>query len=249
MYPLAHLYFAEQALQDLNEEIILGSIFPDVAFFSGFDWHESHSLGQRLWHQFCRQEESMVLFCRGVISHGIEPQGLDYYSDQQYSDYEKGYCYEKARPLVDGVVEACNISSGDGWWKAHNFIEMGTELYVFDKCPELLSFLHGTLCGNGLIRDICSKIAPFLGKEQSLLERGYRFFREFIERGPMDARSLALRYQDHIYQRHQISSVDLNKCEDIIERGRKLITPDIESFFTDVKNLMLPVWNEGNSQT
>ena len=242
MYPLAHLYFAEKALQEFNEETILGSIFPDIAFFSGFDWHYSHSLGQDLWHDINRSDGGMVNFCRGVISHGIVPQGLDYYSDQQYRDYEKGYCYEKARPLIDGVVEACNISAGDGWWKAHNFIEMGVELYVFEKRPELLRNLQEALSRPTLIGEICSKIAPSIGKERHLLERGYQFFKEFIERGPMDARSLALRYQEHIFQRYSISSVDLIQCEDIIERSKDIIIPDIHTFFNDVQRLMLPIW-------
>lgn len=242
MYPLAHLYFAEKVLGRLSEELILGSIFPDVAFFSGFDWHESHSLGQKLRQGFSRDEKGMVLFCQGVISHGINPCGLDYYSDQQYGDYEKGYCYEKARPLINSVVEACNLATGDGWWKAHNFVEMGVELYVFEKRPGLLLRLHQALSHTAIIGDICSKIAPFLGKEQHLLEKGYHFFKEFIERGPMDARSLALRYQEHIFIRHQIESVNIVQCEDIIEQGRQLILSDIEIFFSDVMRLMEPVW-------
>jgi hypothetical protein len=244
MYPLAHLYFANKALQELSEETILGSLFPDIVFFSGFEWHYSHSLGQDLWHDFHRSGVGMVNFCRGVISHGITPQGLDYYSDQKYRDYEKGYCYEKARPLVNGVVEACKISSGDGWWKAHNFIEMGVELFVFEKCPELLHYLQEALSNTTLIRNICSKIAPSLGKEGHLLERGYLFFKDFIELGPMDARSLALRYQEHIFLRHSIDSVNLVQCENIIERGKEIIASDIDKFFNDVRMLMLPIWNQ-----
>ncbi len=244
MYPLAHLYFAEKALQELSEEAILGSIFPDIAFFSGFDWHNSHSLGEELRHDFHRDSVGMVNFCRGVISHGITPQGLDYYSDEQYLDYEKGYCYEKARPLVSGVVEACNISPGDGWWKAHNFIEMGVELFVFEKRPELLLHLQDALSRAGLIREICSIIAPSLGKESHLLEKGFLFFKEFIERGPMDAKSLALRYQEHIYLRHSIESVNLVQCEDIIEQAKEIIISDIDNFFSDVRLLMLPIWRQ-----
>ncbi len=242
MYPLAHLYFAEKALGGLSEETILGSIFPDIAFFSGFDWQHSHSLGQDLWCEFHSNGEGMVNFCHGVVSHGIKPQGLDYYSDQQYRDYEKGYCYEKARSLIDGVVEACNISSGDGWWKAHNFIEMGVELFVFEKRPELLHYLHKALSQGTLIREICNKVAPSLGKDRCSLEKGYLFFKEFVERGPMNARSLALRYQEHIYMRYRSNSVNLSQCEDIIERGKSNIISDIDRFFNDVHLLMKPIW-------
>ncbi len=241
---MAHLYFVEKALQELSEETILGSIFPDIAFFSGFEWHYSHSLGYDLWHDFYRSDAGMIHFCRGVISHGIAPQGLDYYSDEQYLDYEKGYCYEKARPLIDGVVEACNISIGDGWWKAHNFIEMGVELFVFEKRPELLLYLQEALSRATLIREICGKIAPSLGKDRHLLERGYLYFKDFIERGPMDAKSLALRYQDHIFLRHSIDSVNLIQCEDIIERGKEIVISDIEIFFNDVRLLMVPIWHQ-----
>lgn len=242
MYPLAHVFFAEKALQQQNTEIILGSIFPDVLFFSGCDWICSHSLGQSFWQELNADRE-MALFCRGVISHSIEPRGLDYYSDQQYRDYEKGYCYEKARPLVEGVIAACDVSPEDGWWKAHNFIEMGVELYLFEKRPRLLNLLHAALGESKAISNICRKIAPLIAtKSTGQLEQGYRLFQEFMERGPMDARSLAIRYRDHMFMRHQVTYVNLSQFEDIIEQGREIITADIEIFFDDVTELMLPVW-------
>ncbi len=242
MYPLAHLYFAEKALAQRDLETVLGSIFPDVLFFSGYDWHYSHSLGVRFWESLNGHGRTMGLFCRGVISHGIDPRGLDYYSDQQYRDYEKGYCYEKARPLIKAVLEACDLSPAEGWWKAHNFIEMGAELYLYARRPDLLTRLHQALAATGTIARICKNMEIIFPGRADLLEQGYRLFREFIERGEMDARSLALGYRDQMFLRRQVTAVDLGQFTDIIERSREIVTPDLELFFAEVAELSRPLW-------
>ncbi|MEW5921453.1 MAG: hypothetical protein AB1796_11020 [Bacillota bacterium] len=69
---------------------------------------------------------------------------------------------------MQGVITACNVSPGDGWWKAHNFIEMGVELFIFEKRPELLALLHKALTDTVLIGEICSKIALSLVREPML---------------------------------------------------------------------------------
>lgn len=242
MYPLAHLYFARKALSFADDALLLGSIYPDMAIISGIDWEESHRLGFKLWQHFCRKGRPLAYFSLGVISHGVEPPGLDYYSDEKYGSFEKGYCFEKARPLIDDVIKACFISAGDGWWKAHNFIEMGIELYLFDKFPHLLTLLKRTLNNDGLIKIISRELSYLLGKEESLLEKSFLTFRRFVAGEKLDARLLAQRYQRQIYYRHNIASIDLNSCSDIILEGKKLVAPDIQDFFNDVKRLMLPTW-------
>ncbi len=229
-------------MERLDDAAILGSIFPDLVLLSGLDWETSHSLGEKIWHHIHKGGEERVLFSLGVISHGIEPRGLDYYSDEKFGTFEKGYCFEKARPLVDAVVEACNLSLNDGWWKAHNFIEMGVELYLNRRRPELISKLRRAFSNTGLITSLIRDLSPVLKIEKAPLEKSFEKFKQFAEDEPVDARALAIRFQRQIYIRHNIESINISQSRAIIEKGEKIIIPDIEAFFRDVKEKMAPVW-------
>ncbi|RJX27329.1 MAG: hypothetical protein C4554_04450 [Dethiobacter sp.] len=244
MYPLTHLYFAGKVLGSLDDSTVLGSIFPDMTILIDIDWNRSHSLGLELWRHFQEKNKDLVDFSLGVISHGIEPKGLDYYSDEKFRSFEKGYCFEKARPLVESVVEACFISSGDGWWKAHNFIEMGIELYIYEKRPELLPLLQKSLADAVLVRKLCQELSSILDRDETTLEKMFSAFKKFFADEPLDAQLLALRYQKQIYFRHNIESIDLVKSRDIIQKAKELVVSDIEDFFLEVKEQMAPIWNE-----
>ena len=52
-----------------------------------------------------------------------------------------------------------------------------------------------------------------------------------MKKKPLDARLLALRYQQQIYFRHNIESIDLVESRDIIHKGKELVACDIEASF------------------
>ena len=246
MYPLAHLYFMEQSLAEfsldkLDDAIVLGSIFPDLVILSGLDWRTSHSLGMRIWRGLHKSGEEQKHFALGVACHGIEPRGLDYYSDEKYKSFERGYCYEKARPLVEDVIEACSITSRDGWWKAHNFIEMGVELYIYKKRPELFLNLSEAFSSSPLITSLIRELSPLLNINKDLLLECFDRFGRFAVTEPVNAKSMALRYQRQIYFRNKVESININRSGDLIEEGERIVLPDIEDFFHDVKNEMASV--------
>lgn len=242
MYPIAHLYFMELSLKKLDDAAVLGSIFPDMIILSGLDWKTSHSFGEKIWHHFHSRGKEKVLFSLGVISHGIKPRGLDYYSDEKYGSFERGYCFEKARPLVAAVVEACGLSPDVGWWKAHNFIEMGIELYLYDRRPELIANLRKALSNAALIDLLTQGLCPVLQIEKALLEKGFTQFYHFAAEGRIDALAFAKRYQKQIFLRHKIESIDIDRAKCIIEEAKKMVLPDIEDFFRDVREKMNAIW-------
>ncbi|HHT46046.1 MAG TPA: hypothetical protein GX004_01980 [Firmicutes bacterium] len=244
MYPLTHIYFAKRVLGYLDDPTALGSIFPDMLILSGITWKESHTLGKQIWRFFRGKQSDLVNFSLGVITHGIEPKGLDYYSDEKYRHFERGYCFEKAKPLIDRVVDACNIASDDGWWKAHNFIEMGVELYINEKHPRLLISLQRAFYNVALIRKLCRELSPLLSRDAEILEKNFSTFKSFIDEEPLDAHLLALRYQRQIYFRHNIESIDLEESRDIIHKGKELVIDDIEDFFSEVKEEVRCVLDE-----
>ncbi len=245
MYPLAHLYFVARVLGFRGDAAALGSIFPDSVISSGLEWDNSHSLAEILWKHFRGKGKQLEHFSLGVISHGTEPRGLDYFSDEKYKNYERGYCYEKARSLIDDVVDSCYIAPEDGWWKAHNFIEMSVELHLYQKDPSLLSDLRSALGNSSLITYISRKLEMPLGLNRKVLENSFTLFKGFaVEEDNIDTRVLALRFQNQHYFKHSIESIDLQKCQDLIKRGQKIIATDIEDFFEYAREQMKPVWKE-----
>lgn len=239
MYPLAHLFFAQKLFGFLNPPLALGSVFPDMIVSSGLDWEESHSLGCNFWELFKVKNNNLKHFSLGVISHGVEPKGLDYYSDEKYKDCERGYCYEKARPIINKVVQACSLSNEDGWWKAHNFIEMSVDLYVYRLRPQLLNVLREAFNDIFLMKEISREIADPLNVDISIIHKSADLFSQFVLEAPSDAYSLAKRFQSQVYFKDNIYSIDIKKCAEVIEEGIELITPDIEDFFDHVYGEML----------
>lgn len=243
MYPLAHIYFVDRVLGLKGEPAVLGSIFPDAAISNGLEWDKSHSLADMLWNHFQGRDNKMAFFSLGVLSHGIEPRGLDYFSDEKYKDFERGYCYEKSRVFIDEVIASCNVIPEDGWWKAHNFIEMSVELYLFQKYPFLLSILRGALSNSSLIREISKKLEGPLGLSSKLVEESFSLFKEFMLEDDINARGLALRFQKQHYFEDSNDSIDLVKCQEIIERGKISIAGDIDCFFEYAHKQMKPIWD------
>lgn len=241
MYPLAHLFFTQKLFGFLDRPLALGSIFPDMIISSGLSWIKSHSLGCNLWQLFKDRNKNLQHFSLGVITHGVEPKGLDYYSDEKYKHYERGYCFEKAKPLIDKVIQACSLSREDGWWKAHNFIEMSVELYIYEKYPHLLTVLRETFADTSLIKEIIREVSVYLELESSLIEKSADLFSEFALKEPSDAYSLASRFQSQEYFKNSISAMDLEESREVIEEGRRLIYPDIEDFFAHVHQKILPL--------
>ena len=244
MYPLTHVYFAQKVLGYIDDATTLGSMFPDMVILCGIPWDGSHRLGITLWPHLKNASGPIIPFVKGIITHGIEPRGLDYYSDEQYSIFEKGYCFEKARPLVKQVVEALNIPPENGWWKAHNFIEMGIELYMDDRHSWLQRQVFQAFQNKYLIDRLVSDLSPLLPQRNRPLDHCFSIFENATTQGEISAALLAARYEKQINHRHNIDSIDILHCQALIEEGRRIIEAEVEEFFEDVKQRIVPVWDE-----
>src|SRR5258708_13283257 len=72
-----------------------------------------------------------------VLTHGSEPRGFDWYSDEQYRAplEARGYAFQRGQPLASAAAAACGLAEDQGWWKAHNLVEMAFELTLFAERP------------------------------------------------------------------------------------------------------------------
>lgn len=241
MYPLTHVYFAEMVLGKMNDSVALGSIFPDMAIGSGVHRDVSHGSGLEIF-RFLQSRDKLIDFALANITHGVNPDGLDFYGDEENPPYERGYCFEKGRTLVEATICACNIPTEMGWWKSHNIVEMGIEMRV-SACGNYGRHLHEAFGNRELLEDICQNLGDFFGKGPLSFLQRLSNFPSYIDLGASTAESLAAKYDYQMYYKHRIH-INVPEVARLINLAAEMVEDDLEEFFTSVtdkvkKNIIL----------
>lgn len=241
MYPQTHVYFAERVLGKMNDALALGSIFPDMAIGAGLHRDVSHGSGFEIL-DFLREQEHLMDFALANITHGVNPDGLDYYGDEKNPPYERGYCFEKGRTLVEATVTACNIPREMGWWKAHNIVEMGIEMRI-SAGGDYGRYLYTAFKNDSLVEDICKQLGAFFGRGPLTFIRRVSNFPSYIDLNVSTAESLAAKYDYQMYYKHRIH-INVAEVARLIMVAAEMVEDDVEEFFSSVvekvrKNLPL----------
>lgn len=245
MYPQTHVFFAEKVLGFLSDALALGSIFPDIAAGVCSTRQDSHGRGTELLAA-SREDQDLFDFARGVITHGIDPKGLDYYGDEKYLSFERGYCFEKGRSLVEETIRACHLPPEMGWWKAHNIIEMGIELHIGSSGP-YGEVLVKTFANAPLIEKISRRMGRFYQLDPGVFLRRVHNFANYIDTSRVCARSLAACYDVQMFTRHRIH-IDVEQVTGLILRAAEIVSADFPDFFAfvlrDVQKTLLELDGE-----
>lgn len=228
MYPQTHVYFAETILQKQGDTISLGSILPDMLIGCGFSHSEAHSKGIDIY-RFIDPESYLKDFGRAVASHGFVPEGLDYYGDEKYQDFEKGYCFEKARPFIEQTVDACNIPPEMGWWKAHNIVEMGVESLI-SSSYHYSEQIRSALNNKGLINDVDQLLHDLWQEKDLNFAVRVQKFAEFVEIEQASPALLARKYHFQMRVKHKVD-INIKKVAALIKEAAEKVTVDISDFF------------------
>lgn len=146
MFPLVHYFVNRQIFGTVPTLMALGGIFPDLAAGAGLNRDKAHCMGED-FHLWCKKNAPEAIdLAIGISSHGIKPYGVDYYSDECWPEYIKGWCFMQGEPYMPEVAAATNLPENLIWWKAHNFVEMSYELITNNDHPyikdDLLAALH-----------------------------------------------------------------------------------------------------------
>ena len=93
MFPLVHYFVNRQIYGSVPTLMALGGIFPDLAAGAGMNRDKAHEMGAN-FHTWCKNNapEGIPLSI-GIASHGINPHGVDYFSDEFWPGYKKGWCF------------------------------------------------------------------------------------------------------------------------------------------------------------
>ena|GEM_PF-332644 len=235
LYPQTHVYFAGFILGKQGDPVTLGSILPDMLTGGGFDHAEAHSKGAEIF-KFLKRQQSLADFGKAVLTHGFEPKGLDYYGDEKYLDFEKGYCFEKARPFISKTVEYCNIPSGMGWWKAHNIIEMGVELLI-GSAGYYYELIKSAFTNRDLVSDVDEALRCLWKDSDFRLARRVEKFAGFIVLEKPSAESLAEKYGLQMYFKHRVE-IDTKKVARLIEKAAESVDGDVHEFFGNAASMV-----------
>jgi len=231
LFPQTHVYFAERVLGKMNDAVALGSVFPDMAIGAGVHRDISHTSGLKML-KFLSADGELRDFAMANITHGVDPDGLDYYGDEKNPPSERGYCFEKGRTLVDSTIKACNIPPEMGWWKAHNIVEMGIEMRV-SASGNYGEYLYKAFQNSGLVVIVCDRLGEFFGRGYLPFAKRISQFPSYIDLTYTTAESLAAKYDYQMYYKHSIH-VNIAEVSKLIHQAAEMVDADIEDFFLSV---------------
>ncbi|HHV71674.1 MAG TPA: hypothetical protein GXX38_03560 [Clostridia bacterium] len=236
MFPLTHVFVAEQVLGQSNELQTIGAIFPDTALIFGLNWHHTHCLGEELFFFIKENQPELIPFALGALTHGANPKGLDYYGDECYGlkKEERGYCFQKALPIINEVQKACNLPAKFSWWKAHNFIEMAIEIKLANRSPWLKSQIEASIEKYGKDELLNTTLNNFYSRYFSDVAFDLSVLHHFITADQINSFSLSKLYSEQLWYKHQIEGVNKKEVERIIDFSATLVEGDFNSFLTTV---------------
>ena len=229
MFPITHIWFSRRVLGYINNMTVLGSVFPDTVIKCCLTHEQTHNVGWGLYEYLRNNSEEYLDFARAVVTHTVNPKGLDFYGDEEYGDGYKGYCFQKASEIEKEVIAACNIPEKFGLWKAHNFIEMGIEMNITDSEKGLVDIFNKGLSDKPMVQGLSYHLDKYFGLQDRSVADCFSKFTDFMRSKDLSSLALASRYNTQMQVKHGIS-INIEKCSDIIEKSRTIVQEDFESF-------------------
>lgn len=230
LFPITHIYFSSIILGKLNTMTALGAIFPDITISGVLNYDKTHREGLGLYNHFITFHPQYMDFANSMLTHTVNPKGLDYYGDEQYLEGYKGYCFQKGKLIENETVDICNIPNEYSLWKAHNIIEMAVELIIHERSKEYSELLRKSLRDNDIIQCICSASEDYYKLDKGVLCKYIERFSSFVELDDLNSLTLAKKYDKQMKAKHGIS-IQIDKCSRLIYKCCDLVNEDLDTFF------------------
>jgi hypothetical protein len=238
MFPLAHAWMIEQCVSDPTPAHYLGCVWPDMLYGSPLTHQQTHREGAALAAYATSlppgdEAEEFRQFVLGALSHGVEPHGFDWYSDEEYGGLpasERGYAFQRGRRLAERVAAACGVAPDQGWWKAHNLIEMAFERRLYAERPERGERIAAACADAALVERVSIHLAKHFGQPADALAEPIRRFPEIVELRPKTVASLARIYATQTRLRHPGAEPDEAAIAQLIAEAEAIVAPDADEF-------------------
>lgn len=238
MFPLAHAWLIQQLVPAPTPAHYLGCVWPDMLFESPLSHTQSHRSGTRLAVAINTvptgpARDEYRAFVVGALSHGTEPHGFDWYSDEEYGDRpasERGYAFQQAVSLSEDAARACDVAPEQGWWKAHNLVEMAFEQPLYLAEPHLGAALADACGDEALCQRIAGVLAPLFGQPADALAAAMLRFPSVVTFAPDTTQPQAEVYAVQTRLRHAGSAPDVAAIAALIERAQRMIAPTRDEY-------------------
>jgi hypothetical protein len=214
-----------------------------MLFESPLSHTESHRSGARLVEAVNTlpagpARDEFRAFVIGALSHGAEPHGFDWYSDEEYGGRpasERGYAFQHAVPLAEDAARACGVAPDQGWWKAHNLVEMAFEQSLYLTMPSLGASLADACADEALCARIAGVLAGIFGHPADALAGAMLRFPSVVTFAPAAPRPQAETYAHQTQLKHAGSNPDVAALESLIERAQTIIAPTRDEYLAICK--------------
>jgi len=238
LFPITHIYFSNKILGRLDNMMALGAVFPDITISGVLSYDKTHKEGIGLYNHFKFFHQEYMDFANAMITHTVDPKGLDYYGDEQYLEGYKGYCFQKGKVIENETIEICNIPNEYSLWKAHNIIEMAVELIIHERNKEYGELLSNSFKDKELLQCICSASEDYYKLNKGVLYKCIEKFSSFVELNDLNSLTLARKYDMQMKAKHGIS-IQIEKCSRLIDKCCDIVNEDLDIFFDYAVNQVL----------
>jgi hypothetical protein len=239
VFPIAHCWLLESVVPAPLAAHRLGAVWPDMLLESPITHADSHKRGRDLL-DFARARVAagapgageLAAFAVGVLTHGSEPHGFDWYSDEAYDDPDpngRGYAFQRGAPLAAETAAACRLPAEMGLWKAHNIIEMACDQRLYSADRTLAGRFLAALGDGALVERITGHLAAFYGKPADRLAASIGNFATWW--APPESPAVQARiYAHQVVVKHHVANPDVPALAALIERAEALVAPDAAAF-------------------
>lgn len=238
MFPIAHAWLLTRILPDASPAHFLGCIWPDMLFESPLSHPQSHRSGARLAEfagnlPAARDRELVRTFVAGVLTHGSEPRGFDWFSDEEWGGRpleDKGYAFQHGKRIATQTAEACGVAPEQGWWKAHNIVEIAFEQALYTANPALGGQLQAVCADHALMERIAIALSSFYDAPATRLAHAMRRFQDVAQFQPADAAASARTYALQVRLKHPGAAPDERAIAALIADTEREIASDRDAY-------------------
>lgn|SRR5690348_6506044 len=246
MYPIAHAWLIQRLIPEPTPAHFLGCVWPDMLYDSPLTHPQSHRSGRLLVERargIADAETAAVVraFVAGALSHGSEPRGFDWYSDEEYGGQPataRGFAFQYGLALADETADACGVDRALGWWKAHNIVEMACERPLYVANPQLGERLAAACADAALHAVVADFLAGVFGVPADALAAPIRRFAGVVELRPASHAELAEVYALQVRLKHPSATPDVDALAKLIARAEQEIAPEVEGYLDTCTRLV-----------
>jgi hypothetical protein len=231
MFPLVHYFVNSQIYSSVPQLMVLGGLFPDIAAAAGGNRDQAHTMGAA-FHAWCGENAPEALpLSHGIISHGIAPPGVDFYADEFWPGYRKGWCFRAGEPYMPQVAAVTRLPADLIWWKAHNFVEISYELITDADHPEIKERLIAAVEDMASVRQAAEILAAYTGLPLQNLIHAFNNVPNIFAIHDISPEQLAYKQNLAFMIRHKVMDADVEAMARLMQQMSQELSPGYYLFF------------------